>query len=265
MKRYLLISLLLCLFVSPVFASYISLNTSVTAKVVGNQLKVLVTAVNKGDEAAYSVQAELRAGGKKILAEKVQKLGVNQTYKGYATFNLKLDKAGHYPLVIVMHYADANQYPFSALTIQTFAYKAQDMPRDLFGRMKATTFWENGSIELTLKNSSNVSLKAKADLVVPKEITVLGNVKDITLAARVSDKVRFDLENFSALSGSNYQVYAVSEYNKDNLHYTVITPGMIKIMERKSLLGIDYQYLLVFLIVLVVVFILFQVFKSEKK
>ncbi len=264
MKRFLLI-LLLCLIASSAFASYISLNTTVTAKVVGNQLKVLVSAVNKGDEAAYNVQAELRAGGKKILAEKVQKLEVNGTYKGYATFNLNLDKAGHYPLVIVMHYADANQYPFSALTIQTFAYKVQDMPKDLFGRMRSTTFWENGRIELTLKNSSNVDIKAKADLVVPKEITVLGGVKDLALAARVSDKVRFELENFSALSGSNYQVYAVSEYDKGNFHYTVITPGMIRIVERKSLLGIDYQYLLVFLIVLVMVFILFQVFKSEKK
>jgi len=261
MRRYLLISLLLCLFVSPVLASYISLNTTVTAKVDGNQLKVLVTAVNKGDEPAYNVQAELRAGSNKILVEKVQKLEVNETYKGYATFDLDLDKAGHYPLVVVMHYADANQYPFSALTVQTFAYKAKDMPKDLFGRMKSTTFWENGSIELTLKNSSNVNIKAKSDLVVPQEITVLGGAKEVALAARVSAKVKFDLENFSALSGSNYQVYAVSEYDKGSFHYTVLTPGMIKIVERNFF--VRYNYFIYLLIAfLLIIFVYFQFSKT---
>lgn len=252
-------------FYSSALASFISLNTTVTAKVVGSQLKVLVSAVNKGDEPAYSVQAELQVGDKKILAEKKEKVEIDGDYKGYAAFNLNLINPGQYPLIVVMHYADANQYPFSALTIPVFNFKAEDVPVEIFGRMRSATFWKEGQLGLTLKNSGNTTINAKTNLVVPQELTVQNNQQDIAIAGRASAHTSFNIENFSALSGSTYQVYAVSEYDKDGRHHTVITPGMIKIVEKRNILGLDYQYLLIFLVILVMVFIIFQVFKSEKK
>lgn len=239
-------------------ASYISLNTTLTTKVENNQLRVLLESINKGDESAYNVQAEIRVGDKKFLAKKRQDLGINQRYKAYTTFKLGKIKPGQYPLVLIMHYTDANQYPFSALTCQTYSYKAANLPSDIFGRMKSRTFWKQGKVKLTLKNMSDSEISTSTFLVIPREITVAGGSQKATLLPKSQQTINFSVENFSALSGSNYQIFAIAEYEKEGRHQTSITPGMLKIVEAKQILGINYLYFMIIFAVLVAVFIAFQ-------
>ena len=75
----------------------------------------------------------------------------------------------------------------------------------------------------------------------------------------------FGVKNFSALSGSTYQVFAISEYEKDGFHLTSITPGFIRIAQSRTVLGIDYIYLAGILAVLVVVFAVIQLRRSVPK
>ena len=71
MKKAVFIFILLtALFSSLAAASYISLATSVNTKYENGVLKLSVGTVNKGDESAYNVQAELKVGEKSVLAEK---------------------------------------------------------------------------------------------------------------------------------------------------------------------------------------------------
>ena len=258
MKKLSLLLLLLAFLTGAAAASYISLNTTLTTKVENNQLRVLLESINKGDESAYNVQAEIWVGDKKFLAKKRQDLGINQTYKAYTTFNLGKIKPGQYPLVLILHYTDANQYPFSALTCQTYSYKAENLPSDIFGRMKSRTFWKEGKVKLTLKNMSDSEISASTFLVIPREITVDGGVQKTTLLPKSQQTINFSVENFSALSGSNYQIFAIAEYEKDGRHQTSITPGMLKIVEAKKILGINYIYFIVIFTVLVIIFIAFQ-------
>ncbi|MBU0502603.1 MAG: hypothetical protein KJ811_05120, partial [Candidatus Margulisbacteria bacterium] len=87
-------------------ASFIRLQTSVTTNLNQGVLKTSVSVVNKGDEPAHNVQAELRVAGQKILLDKVSQLGVNAKYSAAKKVKLNLDQPGQYPLVVVMHYTD---------------------------------------------------------------------------------------------------------------------------------------------------------------
>lgn len=248
---------LICL-ATQVSASYISLSTTVTTKVDANTLKVFVSAVNKGDEPAHNVQAEIRVGENKVLAEKMQELGVNKGYKAYYGFPLKIKQPGQYPLVVIMHYADANQYPFSALNAQTFTVQAQDVPAEAFGKLQAESFWKKGKINLSLKNLGEKDLAVSTQLVVPKEISAGEGAVRFDLKPKSTAEIGFSLENFSALDGSTYQLFAVSEFTKDNLHHTVITPGTVKIVEIKTVLGLEYRYLLLISALLIFFFVVYQ-------
>ncbi len=258
MKKTALLLSFLIFFSLSASASYISLNTTVTSKVSGNNLRVEISAINKGDEAAHNVQAEVRVGDKKILASKKHELGINQTYKAFADFRLGFKSPGQYPLIVILHYADANQYPFSALTCQTYSYKAEDLPSEIFGSLKSISFWEKGKTKLTLKNMGDSEKVASTYLVVPRELSIERKSYEMVIPPKSKAEKSFMIENFSALGGSSYQVFAISEFEEEGIHQTSIIPGMIKIVERRTFLGIDYVYLIVVLIVLVVLFVVFQ-------
>jgi hypothetical protein len=249
-------------FCSLASASYITLKTTVTSVIDKDQLKVIVSTANKGDEPAYNVQAEVRVGSKKVLGAKSQEMGINQPYRAEAVFPLNLKTPGRYPMVLVMHYTDANQYPFSALNCQTFAYKTEAPPEDVFGSLRPVSFWKKAEMGLNLKNMGGEEITASVDLVVPRELTASSERIKLNIPSKSEINQRFTVSNFSALSGSNYQVYAVVEYEKDRMHYTRIIPGVIKIVEAKTLMGIDSTFLIAVFILLVVVFVVFQVIRK---
>ncbi|MBU1486504.1 hypothetical protein KKH56_00410 [bacterium] len=89
------IFVLLSLLPGSVRASYISLSTTISSKVEGDTLDISVSIVNKGDESAYGVQAEIGTAGSKFLADKVQELGIDQTYQASEQIRLNLQKGKH--------------------------------------------------------------------------------------------------------------------------------------------------------------------------
>jgi hypothetical protein len=265
MKKLAIFLLLLISFTFSASASYISLKTTVTSRVLNSILEVSISAKNEGDEAAYGVQAEVRVGERKSLLNKVERLGINQFYRAQASFKLDHKNPGQYPLTVTLYYADANQYPFSALTCQTFSNKAEALPLDIFGRMRSATFWEAGKIKLALKNMGKTEMAVSTYLVVPRELTVDEEAYRLKIPAMSDRQLSFGVKNFSALSGSTYQVFAISEYEKNGIHLTSITPGFIKIVQSRTFLGIDYIYLAGILAVLVVVFMVVQFRRSVFK
>lgn len=241
-------------------ASYISLNTALSSKVENNTLKVMVSSVNKGDESAFNVQAEIRVGGKTILAEKQAELPIGGNYQAAAEYKIALRKPGTYPLTLIMHYTDANQYPFSALTCQTFVYQ-KDAVSPVFGQLRSVTFSKDGTLNLTLKNLGDSGIKARTYLVAPRELTIGEKSGELLIPAKSEQRASFSVTNFSALAGSTYQVFAVSESEDNDLHYTCIAPGTIKIVAARELFGLNYAYVIAALALLVAIFIGAQFFK----
>jgi hypothetical protein len=264
MKKFALLLFLIFALVHAASASYISLQTTVNSKVTGNLLAVSISAVNKGDESAHNVQAEVRLGKKKVILKKMLQLRVNGVYRAQTSFKLDQKVPGEYPLVVVMHYADANLYPFSALNCQTFSYKAEGRPSELFGKLSSATFWKKGRVKLTLKNLSGAAIKASTYLVVPREISAASESIAMSIPANSEKDASFAMENFSALNGSNYQVFAITEHEREGLHQTTITPATVRIVESQELFGVSYAVIIVVLVMLVLMFIAAQ-FLGKKK
>lgn len=244
-------------------ASYISLPTTLSSKVEGRTLKIMVSSINKGDESAYNIQAELRVGGKEILAEKRTELPVNSSYQAQATILIPTTKPGTYPLILTMHYTDANQYPFSALTAQTYIFRKESVS-PIFGQVKSASFSKEGNLGFKLKNLGDREIKAKTYLIAPRELTVEKNQLELIVGPKSEKNGSFTIKNFSALSGSTYQVFAVSEFEDGNMHYSTVSPGTIKIIEAKTLFGLDQNILLIILSSLVAVFIFAQFYKWKR-
>ena len=255
--------LLILIAAAPAVASFISLNTTLSSKIEGRTLKVSVLSVNKGDESAYNVQAEFKAGGKEILAEKRTELAVDASYKAQASIPLPATKPGNYPLTLIMHYTDANQYSFSALTAQTFVYK-KETPSPLFGQVKSTTFSKEGKLRFKLKNLGVKNIRAVAYLVAPRELTVEEQKLELAVDPKSEQSASFSVKNFSALSGSTYQIFAVAEFEDDGMHFTSIAPGTIKIIEDRIFLGLSQNLLIIALVLLVMIFIGAQFIKRGR-
>jgi hypothetical protein len=220
----------------------------------GDNLRVLVQAVNKGDEPAFNVQAELRVGDRNVLAEKMTELPVNGVYQGTASIPLALKTPGSYPLVLVLHYTDANQYAFSALTAQTFVYRREAAP-PLIGQVRPAAFARNGQIDVSLKNSGDREIAAETSLVVPGELTAPASRQRLTIPPRSEQSATFTLSNFAALAGSTYQLFAVTEFEDGGIHFTSLTPGTVRITAERGFFGLSQGMLTIVLTVLAALFI----------
>jgi hypothetical protein len=259
MKQVKALILLCVLFTAPAFASYISLPTSVTTRVAADRLEVKVNLTNRGDESAYNVRVEVEVGDQKKLSDKQAELRVGAAFEGRALFPLRLTRPGTYPLIITVHYTDANQYPFSALTAQTYIYK-QETTAPVFGQIKPVSFSKDGKLELTVKNSASSLLKLKTFLLAPRELTVGEESRELELGPKSEAKLAFAVKNFSALSGSTYQVFAVTQFEDQGLHYTTLSPGVIRIGAEAGFFGLGYAAVIIILGLLTAIFIGAQFF-----
>jgi hypothetical protein len=261
-KLFLLIWLLLLCGVS--FASYISMDTSITTKVVNNTLRVTISAQNNGDEPAYNVQAELQVNSKRVLLKKAPIIVEKGYYKARTNFKLKDVGAGEHPIILYLHYADANRYPFTALICQKYNYKTEGLPQSIFANAPSVGFWKKGSLSLTVKNIDDQPRKVLSTLIIPRELSVEKGVVEYTILAKAEKKIKFNLKNFSALSGSSYNVYVISTYNKDGLELATISPVRIDVSIDQSKINLGL-WVVVGLSILLIILISFYFIRISKK
>lgn len=99
-------------------------------------------------------------------------------------------------------------------------------------------------------------------MIAPRELTVEEEKLELSVGAKSEQSAGFTVRNFSALSGSTYQVFAVSEFDDGGLHYTNIAPGTIRVAEERGFLGLNQNILIAVLAALVIVFIGVQFIKK---
>ena len=246
-------------------ASFIRLDTSVATDIgKNNSLGLKISVSNKGDEPAHAVQAEIVIGNEVYFSHKQPTLEVARTLHFNQSYPGKNEKQGVYPVIVIIHYSDANGYPFSALLCRTFSHHQNAPVTEIFGEMAPVTLSEKGKIRLTLKNTGKSEIQTSTTLITPKEFKISREKQQTVVLPKALKKLSFAIENFSALTGSQYQIYAISEYEKNGIHQTSITPGTIMVVASKKIIGLEYRTLILILILLAVVFFAAQ-FKKKKK
>ncbi|OGL42813.1 MAG: hypothetical protein A2042_02505 [Candidatus Schekmanbacteria bacterium GWA2_38_11] len=244
-------------------AGYITIETRTTATLTDSTLKVTVDVKNNGNEPAYNVEITANAENNTRSSKVKDILNVSETFKADFDFNLDLKYPGRYPLVIAVNYTDANQYPFSAISCSNFYYKENVIPQ-VFAKSAELTMSKNGELFLNIKNLTKENINLNIRLIISKELSAEVAAKKITLEGRAEKEVKFAVNNFSALPGSNYQVYAILEYDDSGKHYSTAIPGIVKIEKE----GIFFQKYKIFIIIaagiLIALFLIYQ-FRPKAK
>ena len=75
------------------------------------------------------------------------------------------------------------------------------------------------------------------------------------MAPKSARTLDYEVKNFSALSGSTYQVYAVIESEDGEMHYTSVAPGTVKIITSEGIMGLNKTVIVILLLILIVVFV----------
>jgi hypothetical protein len=257
-----LLTVLAALGLQSAVAGTISLNTTVSSTVQGDSLRVTVRVDNRGTESAYNGQAEIEVLGQRVATDKVSEFPVGKPVVLSAVAKLDATTPGTYPLVVTILYTDANQYPFSALASQVFPLRTTNSICDVVGRVGEVTLSTRGKTAVTLKNLGDKELATSTRLVVPRELTVDGAAVPLTLPGRAERTMKFTVANFSATGGSTYPAAAICEFDRDGRHYTMIASGVVKVVARREIMGLNYSLLGVILGALVLAFIVFQKFKK---
>ncbi len=231
-KKILFILLLSLLLPSRGVASYITMTTNFSIEKDDRGLTLVVTSKNNGDESAYDIQYEIRAGSQTFLGSSVAQLGVNKEIRQDFAIDDAFEHPGHYPVIIKTHYRDANSYPFSALATGFYDYKAPTLSGVLI-RADNLKIPSNGKgvIEFTVRNSDSVAHELNLVFHLPNELAVLEEDQQRSIGPRETEILRYTLENFSALDNSSYAVVLIAEYEEEGKHYSTAGSLLVQITE----------------------------------
>jgi hypothetical protein len=216
-----------------VTAGILTIETETSVTVEGDLLKVSVKATNKGTEPAHNVQVHLIALGEKKSGLVKAQLSKGQSHTVTFEKVLSGSKKGRYPLIVLVDFHDANQYPFSAVSCTTFSFK-EDVNPDLICLGNDTSIENNGLLRFRIKNLGLGSRIIQATLVLPKELSTPRPQMDFQIDPRAERTFAFEINNFSALSGASYPVFCLIEYDLEDTHYTAIAKAIVKIAKKEN-------------------------------
>jgi hypothetical protein len=213
----------------PAKGSYLTLLTDIRTSYDGKQLLLSVTVTNRGDEPALQVMVSADLNGKTVTGPLQERLGVGETYSATLKLDVALAREGEYAAVVKVNYADANRYPFSAISLAHFVH-GTPRPAQIFGSLQTIDLSDAGRLVLTMKNLDEKERNASIRLILPKEISARSLSAAAPLREGSVEEVRFDLKNLAALPGSSYPVYALIEYDEGAAHYTTSAKGVVRII-----------------------------------
>jgi hypothetical protein len=243
---------------TPVGASYITMDTQTSPSYDGKRFKMTVDVTNRGDESAYNVQVSADINGQVKTTPPKNNLEIKGKHSVEIDADLALTKAGRYPVVVNVDYTDANQYPFSAMTITHFVYR-ENLPSQIFGTLQNIEISTGGSLALSLKNLDEKPKDVMVRLVLPKELSSSNLTRTIPVKGKSEEKVHFDVKNFSALPGSSYSIFAIMGYDEGDLHYSASVGGNIKVTAEQGFVKSNQRLLIGVAVALGVIFVYFNI------
>jgi len=215
--------------------SHAQISLTITANTTARppDLNVQIVVANVGDEAAHDVQITLRKENETTTLPLRSLLAPHASAEVESNLSIERTVLGRHPLFVTVGYADTNGYPFSAILCATF-FIEKDTSSDIFGMMRTEPLAENGRLSLQLKNVGQEEVGFRTNIFTPRELSVGDYEREVQLSPERETSFEVPVRNFSALPGSRYQVYAVVEYEKENVHYTNVISGQVEIIASIS-------------------------------
>lgn len=233
-------------------AGTVSLDTQLRVSVEQDVLNVAISVTNKGNEAAHGIQITVETPVFSWTFPDREVLPVQESHQVEVRKPVTGLAPGRHPLIVRVLYADANRYPFSALTVSSFTIGTEVAPK-ILGILEPAQVRARARLILRVKNSSDRPERVRIRLLLPRELSADEPVLERSLKPLEETRLAFRLRNFSALSGSAYQVYALIEQDRDGVHDTALAGGTVQILGTASLQRYQGIYLAVFVALLLII------------
>lgn len=234
-------------------AGHITIQVDTRTQVAADLVLCSITMVNRGDEAAADVQAHVELAGRQVVSPLLPQLPAAATKSWTARLDGSGLGQGRHPILIKIHYADANGYPFTALA-HAVCVRGSDLEPGLEAGADELALGTKGKARLTLVNPMEAAYSVRVTLALPRELSTTTASRELEIGAQGRERVHFDIENVSALAGSAYQALAFVSYRDKGLETFEVVKVPIRVVGST---GFVKQYRLVLLIALAVLVGLF--------
>ncbi len=236
--------LLVCFVVlfSPLCASaeYIQLTTTVDTIEIApdGSAKTVVIVKNTGDEAAHAVEVSARLA-ENFTASPIR-FGIIEPGKEVSD-SLQVSyagsKPGTFPASLLVDYADAQGYRFSAV-VPFFVFVGENpgvSQVSATGKAVTISKGSTGTLEFMVRNTDTKLHKVTAQLVLPRELAADDGREIIELEPTSAKNVTFRIKEIGALSGSNYVVALHVRYEEGERSFGSNSTVEVAIKEPPSL------------------------------
>lgn len=228
------LALVACLAAAPAAAGTISMTVGVRAEMRDGELVAQVVAANQGDEAAQAVTPTLRFRGQEVRGATKPSLGPQESVETEITVPAAGLGTGHWPLEVVVDYADANQYPFQALNVVPVVVGEPPPGKLVVTAIEDTELAGSGSIAVTVKNLAGAARKAVVRVIAPEGVEA-GEAPELDLGPWEERALSVPVKNRTARSGSSLPLFVTVEHEDGGVHQTAISSGALKIVDEQPL------------------------------
>ena len=227
------IAIIISLNCTNTFGAYIALATEFSISVKPEGFTLVVAAENQGDVPAHDVQFDIIVGDNALLGPVVNKLKVDE--KTSVEFSLAdvFGIPGRYPVVIRTNYKDDNSYRFTALTIGFYDHQSTVMPAvSISGDAISMPVDGKGRMSFVLRNDGQTVQEIGLELFTPDELSVSGERSVINIGSQQEQTLEYDVENYSALANSRYQVSLLGRYEDNGKRVGVAGSAVVRVTDN---------------------------------
>lgn len=216
---------------------------------------------NKGDETAHQVEVQAGLGMQKF-SSLPQTLMPGKSLGSKFKFFPKT-KFSRLIIPLIIKYKDANMFDFSAVSYADAKSSSNELTA-IHCRVNELTLSKEGELALTLKSLDHHSHSTVVRIMTPHELTAAPAEASVLVPAENEIEIKFKITNFSALAPSTYAILCIVSENRNNGRYDEVFSSRINVVSsKKSLQLFSTPYILWVIILLVIVFAIWQ-FKIKK-
>jgi hypothetical protein len=229
--------------VSEAWAGTIAINVTHRAERVEGELRAAVSLSNEGDEAAHAVTPVFRFQGAETRGATQAVLAPKQPVEVSLAVPVGSLTDGYWPYEIVVEYADANLYPFQAISLGMLTVGSPPLPKVAVPALASPGLADHAELSVHVKNLSETERRFILKVLAPDAIEERHAREETLLGPWEELEIPVELTNRAALPGSRYPLFVTVEYEDGPVHQTVVAQTTVEIRDADAGLGPRGRYL----------------------
>jgi hypothetical protein len=227
---------------------------------------------NSGNEDAYNVMLE------PILPEGFtsKDFFIGTLPKGHpvnGSFNVKIPSdalQGGYPVALVLHYQDANSYPFSVIFPESIVNSHMTYSK-VYLLMQSVNITGPAPVEFNVKVLNQDEKKHNITFVLyaPEELSLDSKTKVIEVDGHSNATVENRIWSTGALYGSSYLLLASASYTEGGERYSSMAQGRVGVVKPAGIqigknIFMEGQWILILFVLIVIVILAFLTLRERR-